>query len=144
MALVGGYLVSSIFVHRSITIAGTKVDMPSPVLALAQIGIGTLNFACVGASLYHSIRGIREVAYTEVATAYVLSNAASLLVHAPGGLGVLETVMLHLLPGANVLAALVLFRAIYNLLPLGLGVPLLALSEALLGSKARRREVKPS
>src|SRR5690606_2880215 len=118
---------------RSFVLAGTKVDMPLPRVALAQVGIGTLNFACVGACLYHTIRGIREVGYFEVAAAYVLSNAASLLVHAPGGLGVLETIMLHLLPGANVLAALVLFRVIYYLLPLCFGLPLLALSEVLLG-----------
>ena len=67
--------------------------------------------------------------------------------HAPGGLGVLETIMLHLLPGANVLAALVLFRVIYYLLPLCFGVPLFALSEAMLGRErqaARKRNVKPT
>ena len=147
LAAVGGYLALSLFLRRSITLAGTKVNMPPPELALAQIGIGTLNFACVGACLYHTIRGIRDVAYFEVVAAYVLSNAASLLVHAPGGLGVLETIMLHLLPGAIVLAALVLFRVIYYLLPLCFGVPLFALSEAMLGRErqaARKRSVKPT
>ncbi len=138
LAAVGGYLALSLLLRRSITLGDTRVEMPPLAIALAQVGIGALNFACVGACLFHAIRGIREVTYFEVAAAYVLSNAASLLVHAPGGLGVLETIMLNLLPGANVLAALVLFRVIYYLLPLCLGVPLFALSEALLGRERRK------
>jgi uncharacterized membrane protein YbhN (UPF0104 family) len=142
ISLGAGYVALSFFARKAIRIRGWTLEMPSPKLALAQIAIGPLNFACVAGCLYHALAGVREVAYFEVAAAYVLANAASLLAHAPGGLGVLEATVLYLLPGANVLGALILFRAIYYLLPLSLGAPLFALCELLLNkknSRARRR-----
>jgi uncharacterized membrane protein YbhN (UPF0104 family) len=52
--------------------------------------------------------------------------------HVPGGLGVLESIVLSLLPGASVLAALLMFRVVYFLAPLALGLALLGLSEIVL------------
>jgi uncharacterized membrane protein YbhN (UPF0104 family) len=40
----------------------------------------------------------------------------------PGGLGVIEGVVLYLLPQAHILGAVLLFRAVYYLLPLPLGL----------------------
>jgi uncharacterized membrane protein YbhN (UPF0104 family) len=62
----------------------------------------------------------------------VLANTGVIASHVPGGIGVLESIILSLLPGASVLAALLLFRVVYYLVPLALGLTLLALSEVLL------------
>jgi uncharacterized membrane protein YbhN (UPF0104 family) len=51
--------------------------------------------------------------------------------HVPGGLGVIEAVMLALVPGANVVGALVAFRAVYFLIPFLLGGLVFALCEYL-------------
>jgi uncharacterized membrane protein YbhN (UPF0104 family) len=144
MALGAGYVALAALVRKAIRIRGWKLEMPPPRLALAQVAIGPLNFACVAGCLYHVLAGVREVAYFEVAATYVLANSASLLAHAPGGLGVLETMVLYLLPGENVLGALLLFRVIYYLLPLSLGAPLFALCELLLNRKRSRARRRPA
>jgi uncharacterized membrane protein YbhN (UPF0104 family) len=62
----------------------------------------------------------------------VIANVTSLISHVPGGLGVIEAVVRYLLPGTNVIGALIAFRAVYFLLPLMLGGLLFALTELLL------------
>jgi uncharacterized membrane protein YbhN (UPF0104 family) len=61
------------------------------------------------------------VSYPAVATVYVLANVASLISHVPGGLGVIESVVLLLLPQANFIGALLVFRVLYFLVPLAIG-----------------------
>ena len=60
-----------------------------------------------------------------------------MLAHVPGGLGVVEAVMLAALPGPQTLAGLVAFRAIYYLIPLGLGGVALGAFELAIRSRAR-------
>ena len=64
-----------------------------------------------------------------VASVYVMANVATLISHVPGGLGVIESVVLMLLPGTSMLGALIVFRVVYFIIPLALGSMLLALTE---------------
>ena len=66
------------------------------------------------------------------AVGWRFANLSALISHVPGGLGVIETVVLYLLPGASVIGGLVAFRAIYFLVPLAIGAPLFGLCELLL------------
>jgi len=116
--------------------------MPPPRLALAQLAIGPINFAMVAACLHQTLSGMGDVSYLAVAAVYVIANVTALISHVPGGLGVIETVVLYLLPGANVVAALIAFRAIYFLLPLCIGGPLFAVTELLLRRKPAGRKRK--
>lgn len=75
------------------------------------------------------MRAFAPADYLNVAAAYAAANAATLLAHAPGGLGVIETVVSALTPGPRVLVALILFRCVYYFAPLALGLVLLAWSE---------------
>src|SRR3546814_20301383 len=54
---------------------------------------------------------------------------AALISHVPGGLGVVEAVVLMLVAEAGVIGALVAFRVVYYLMPLVLGSLLFAASE---------------
>ena len=96
--------------------------MPSLPLAVGQIVVGTVNFALVAAALYQCISAVADVRYLEVAAAYVIGNTAAIASHVPGGFGVIEGVVLYLLPQAHILGAVLLFRAVYYLLPLPLGL----------------------
>ncbi|RUS66466.1 Phosphatidylglycerol lysyltransferase [Saezia sanguinis] len=64
---------------------------------------------------------------------YLLALAAGVLSHVPGGLGVFEAVILAAFAGqlgaAQLAAALLLYRAVYVLLPLGLASIILLLNE---------------
>jgi uncharacterized membrane protein YbhN (UPF0104 family) len=129
------YLVAAATVRGKLRLFRWSFELPSFRIGLAQIGIGALNFACVAACLHQLLTATSGVAYLEVASAYVIANVATLLAHAPGGLGVIEAVVSSLLPHAKVIGGLVAFRFTYYLVPLMLGGPLFLLAEL-----RRRRE----
>lgn len=120
----------------SVSLFGWTIRLPSTGLAAAQVGVGSLNYLCVAACLHQLLGGTGSVGYFDVAAAYVLANTGVIASHVPGGIGVLESIVLSLLPGASVLAALLMFRVVYYLVPLAFGLALLALSEVVL--KPRR------
>lgn len=114
-----------------------RLRRPTAGLALAQIGVGTLNFALVAACLHQALTHVADVSYPAVVSAYVAANTATLLTHVPGGLGVVETVVQHVLPGQDLIGPLLVFRFVYFLAPLMLGLGLLGLAEMLARRTAR-------
>jgi uncharacterized membrane protein YbhN (UPF0104 family) len=139
LAAVALYVLLAAHVRKPLRIRHWSIEMPPLRLALAQIVIGPINFACVAACLYHALAALADVSYLAVAAVYVTANVTALMSHVPGGLGVIETVVLYLLPGAKVIGALVAFRVIYYLVPLTIGGPLFGLSELLLKERKLAR-----
>src|SRR6185437_4089614 len=92
-----------------------------PRIAAMQIGLGLLNYIFVAGALYFVLQAAAPIAYQSVATAYVLGNLAALVTHVPGGLGVLEAVIVTLLPGVPLIGPLIAFRIVYFLIPLAIG-----------------------
>jgi len=134
-AAAGIYLVLSARLRRPLRIRNWRIEMPPLRLALGQVVIGPINFAFVAGCLHQALAGLGDVSYPAVVTVYVIANVSALITHVPGGLGVIETVVLYLLPDANVIGGLLAFRAIYFLLPLAIGGPLFGLSELILKSR---------
>jgi len=66
----------------------------------------------------------------------VAANFAVLLTHVPGGWGVMEFVLLSMLPGLDTIGAVIAFRAIYYLAPLVLGSLLFVSIEGPAGFKS--------
>jgi len=130
------YVALAAVLHRPLAIKRWKIPIPPVKLALAQISIGTIDFCFVAAALYELFPAIVAVGYFAVATVYVLANVASIVSHVPGGLGVLEAVVIHALPEVSVIGALVVFRFIYFLVPLTIGAVLFAACELM---QRRRR-----
>ena len=106
-----------------------SIEMPSPGLALAQIVVGTINFTFVAACLHAVVSSIADVSYLEVLAAFVIANAATIITHATGGLGVIETVVILLLHRPELIGAVLAFRFAYYLVPLALGAVFFALAE---------------
>ena len=118
--------------RMSISLFGRTVRLPSAWLAASQVGVGTVNYLCVAACVHQLLGGAATIGYPDVAAAYVLAHTGMIASHVPGGLGVLESIVLSLLPGASVLAALLMFRVLYFLAPMAFGLALLGLSEVVL------------
>ncbi len=135
LAAVAAYVAASAFVRAPLKIRRWTVEMPSLKLALAQVGVGALNFALVAGCLHQAIAGFAEVPYVSVAAAFVVANTAALIAHVPGGLGVIEATVIHLIPGEGLIGAVLIFRVVYYLVPLPLGALTFALSEAVLKRK---------
>lgn len=138
LVLIAGYVAMAAFVRRTVHIKRWRLEMPPLRLALGQVVLGPLNFACVAGCLYWCVAALGDVGYFGVATAYVIGNLAALVSHVPGGLGVLEGVVMVLMPGASVVGGLLIFRAVYFLVPLAIGAPLFGLVE--LWGLGRRKE----
>lgn len=105
------------------------ISVPPLNLALAQILVGTMNFCCVAGVLYVILPPANKIGYLAVAAVYVLGNVAGLISHVPGGLGVLEAVVMYLVPETSVIGMLVAFRALYFLIPFAIGAALFATYE---------------
>jgi glycosyltransferase 2 family protein len=91
--------------------------------------LGPLNFACVAACLHQAVTAVVELPYLGVASVYVIANTTALLSHVPGGLGVLESVIIYLLPEAELIGPLLVFRFVYFLAPLVLGIIAFGIAE---------------
>lgn len=129
------YLGAAVLIRRSLQFRQLDVRMPSLPLALAQIAVGTTNFAIVAACLYQSLRPLANVGYAETASVYLIANVATILSHIPGGTGVVESVVVYLLPHAHLIGGVLVFRFFYFLVPLGIGTTLFILSEASMGGR---------
>jgi uncharacterized membrane protein YbhN (UPF0104 family) len=126
------YLILSVFVRRPLRIRRWSLEIPAFRLAIGQVLIGSINFAFVAACLHQALAAVADVAYPGVASVYVIANATALVSHVPGGLGVIESVVMYLLPQSDLIGPLLVFRFVYFLAPLGLGGILFAVTELVL------------
>lgn len=132
------YVVLAAAVRTPLKIWKWTFAMPTWQVAVMQIIVGTINFALVSACLREVMAASADVSYLKAATAFVLANVAILITHAPGGLGVLEVTVKHVMGDQASIGALVAFRVIYFLIPLAIGLPLSLITEAVFRARKSR------
>ncbi|MDR7145292.1 YbhN family protein [Rhizobium sp. BE258] len=135
---VAGYLVLAARLRTPLKVRSWTFEMPTLKIALAQVVIGTLNFALVSACLREVMAANADVSYLKAATAFALANVAILITHAPGGLGVLEATVRHVMGDQASIGSLVAFRAIYFFIPFFIGFPLSLIVEAMFRARKAR------
>lgn len=100
---------------------------------VAQILVGCLDFALSGIVLYALLPHAPALSYAAFLGSYLLADAAGILSHVPGGLGVFESVIFFSLSprfsSPAVFGALLVYRLIYFLLPFAVAVVALAAFE---------------
>ena len=103
---------------------GRELRLPSLPLALLQLALAGTNWMLMAGILTLLLGG--SVDYPAVLGVLLLGAVAGVVTHVPAGLGVLEAVFVALLshrePVAQLLGALLTYRAIYYLAPLGLAL----------------------
>ncbi|HYG41504.1 MAG TPA: lysylphosphatidylglycerol synthase domain-containing protein [Bordetella sp.] len=118
--------------RRHLRIGKHHLPLPSLRVALLQSVLSVLCWGAIAGILYLLFE--RQVSYTLVLAALLISSIAGALVHIPGGLGVLEAVFVAMLASevsqAQVLGTLLAYRAVYYLAPLALALILYAMLEA--------------
>ena len=128
LALAVAYVGTSLLHRGSLRIFRWTLPVPPPKLTLYQIGIASADMLVAGAVLYMLCPPVKH-GYITVLEVYLVAFVLNVLSHVPGGWGVIEGTIMILLrelnlvpdPDANmskVLAAIVVFRVIYFLLPL--------------------------
>ncbi len=114
--------------RQGLHLGGWQISWPSLRLALGQVAVAVADVTLAGAVLYALLPG-GNVNFLSFLGAYVGATTIGLVSHVPGGLGVFEAVMLVALPTGTpqpqLVAMLVVFRALYYLLPFSLGLLLL-------------------
>lgn len=132
---VAAYLAACWRIRRPVRIRGLALELPTPPYALGQIAVSCLDWTFSAAVLYSLLPETWAITFPAFLAAYLLAQVGALASQVPGGLGVFETLMVLFLPKslprADILGALVAFRALYYLLPIGVAAAMLAAYEAL-------------
>jgi hypothetical protein len=109
--------------RRRWSLRGHEIELPEAPLAAWQVGLGAVNWMLMGAVVYTLLPDVPTAPpYGAVVATLLLSAIVGVATHIPAGLGVLEAVFLALLgdrvPDAQLLGALLAYRALYFLAPL--------------------------
>jgi uncharacterized protein (TIRG00374 family) len=92
----------------------------------AQIGLAATDLLLATSVIYVLLPASVEIAFPYMLGVYLMALLAGLISHVPGGLGVFDGIVLMMLtptvPASTVAAALLAYRVIFHLLPLGLAV----------------------
>lgn len=105
---------------RAISIWGRHLRLPSRNIAAAQMVLGCVEMAAAVGGLYILLPEGAASSFPAFSLIYIGAVLLGIASHVPGGLGVFEATMLSLSPAggrAAILAALLLYRCIYNFLP---------------------------
>ena len=125
LGLVALYVLGSWRQFKPWTWGKLRVEYPRLGIVARQLVAGPLELACAAAIIYFALPAESNPGYLVVLGVFLASFSLALLSHAPGGLGVLEVTFLAAmpeLPKVDVLAALIVFRAFYLLLPFALSL----------------------
>jgi phosphatidylglycerol lysyltransferase len=134
-------LIASAVMRKPLSFRGWSLKLPSVKILLVQTAIGIVDLTIAASVLYVLLPNSVSISFEHFLAAYLLGVSIALVSHVPGGLGVLEFVLLAVLNPEHppdLLASLLVFRVVYFLLPLGVCILTMAAHEAY----AHRRRVK--
>jgi uncharacterized membrane protein YbhN (UPF0104 family) len=118
---------------RQLRVRGWTLALPRATVAAWQMLIGGVEMSAAIGAMYVLLPAAIVPSFADFVPLYLAAVLAGIVSHAPGGLGVFEAIVLAAFPAsarAEVLAALLCYRAIYNLVPLLLALGALAVFEA--------------
>ncbi len=132
LAIIAIYLLWLLPRPRVIGRNGWKVTLPNSSLTLIQIGIGLADLGLSALAMYVLIAAYAPVDLASVGVAYILGALLGFASHAPGNLGVFDAAMLLALPQVEkeqLLAALLIFRCLYFLIPFAVALTAFGIRE---------------
>ena len=132
LLVVALYMVGAALHLRPLVIGSFKLVYPRLDVALRQLLAGPLELMGAAGIIWCALPADHNPGFFIVLGVFLASFSAALLSHAPGGIGVLELVFVSALPDtprADVVAALLVFRLLYLVIPLLLGIVCVVLFE---------------
>lgn len=142
LVLVALYVFGSWMQLRPLRI-GSKFQLSYPRLSVVkwQLLIAPLELIGAAGIIYFALPEANHPGFLIVLGIFLISFSAALISNAPGGLGVLEFLFITGLPNLNpadVLAALIVFRLLYLLIPFGISLIVVLVFEKSEFSKKRK------
>ncbi|ACA18317.1 conserved hypothetical protein [Methylobacterium sp. 4-46] len=132
LGVVGLYVVGSILHLKPLTIRSFKLEYPRPNVMVRQLIAAPLELIGAAGIIYFALPEAGNPGFLVVLAVFLASFSAALVSHAPGGLGVFELVFITAmpdLPKVEVLAAVLIFRLFYLLLPFAMAIVVVLLFE---------------
>jgi len=140
LCCVGAFLAWSWFRPRSLGRTPYLVKLPSGPLVLLQIVIGLLDLTAAALAMYMLVPAGLDIGVFRVIAVFIAATLLGFASHAPAGLGVFDaTILIGLGSGdrEQLLAALLMFRFLYHLVPLMIALALFGGVEAWRSLRAR-------
>jgi uncharacterized membrane protein YbhN (UPF0104 family) len=142
-----GYLLLIWLRKAPIRLGGWTLNLPTLRLTALQLVVGIADVVLVSLVLYLLLPESARLPYPAFLAVYLASVLVGILSHVPAGLGVLESMLLLLLPHvppAELLASVLLYRVIYEVLPLLFSLSLWGAYELMADDGARMRITRPA
>jgi uncharacterized membrane protein YbhN (UPF0104 family) len=127
-----GYVLLTKFRRTPFRIGPLLVRLPTMSFTVLQLLIGVIQITCIGGVLYLFMPPELGMGFAAFLVVYLISLAAGSVSNVPAGIGVLEAALLLMLPQVppeKLLAAVLAYRGIYELLPLVISLLMLGAYE---------------
>ena len=132
LAFVVLYVVGSILRFKPLEIGSFKLEYPRPAITARQMIAAPMELIGAAGIIYFALPAEGNPGFFVVLAVFLASFSAGLVSNAPGGLGVFELVFIKAMPAlakSKVLAALLVFRLFYLLIPLAIALVVVLLFE---------------
>jgi glycosyltransferase 2 family protein len=142
------YVIGSLFGFKPFRLGKFKLEYPRFSIVVRQLTIGPAEIVFAAAIFYFALPDVvGNPGFIVVLGIFVVAFSLATSTHAPGGLGVFEVVVLTGLSDmdkADVLAALVVFRLFYYIVPLLVALVIVVVFEREQFLARWRHKTKPS
>lgn len=125
---------------RVIGVKGVTLTLPSARLTFVQILIGIADLGLAAVGMYVLLPASPPAELLPFVVIFVLATLLGFLSHTPGAIGVFDAAILIALaqyPKEELLATLLIWRAIYYILPFSLALVVMATRECWLATRRR-------
>jgi len=132
LALCALYVLGSWRTFKPFQLGTLDIVYPRLGIVGRQLLAAPLEIMAAAGIIYFVLPQEGNPGYFLVLGAFILSFSAALVSQAPGGLGVMEAVFLAIIdtvPPTSVIAALLIWRLLYLMLPLALSIPVILVFE---------------
>jgi uncharacterized membrane protein YbhN (UPF0104 family) len=132
LAVALAYLAACAFSRqRTLRLRGHEIELPSIRMGALQLLMGAGNWLIMATIIFVLLQ--QRIAFPAVVSTLLVAAVAAVIAHIPAGLGVLEAVFVALLsqqlPRYELLAALIAYRVVYYLAPLGIAATIYLVME---------------
>ena len=141
-----GYLVFVWRRKKPVRLGGWAVNVPPLRLTALQLVVGVVDIVLISSVLYLLLPDSAEIALLPFIAVYLASILVGVVSHVPAGLGVLESMLLLLMPHVppeQLLASVLLYRVIYEVIPLVIALGIWGTYELVANDGARKRLLRP-
>jgi len=141
-----GYLLLVAFRRAPVRFRDWSFKLPTPAMTALQYLVGIIDVTLVSSVLYLLLPETAHLAYLPFLAVYLASVLVGILSHVPAGLGVLESMLLLLLPDVppeQLLASVLMYRVVFEIVPLLVALALWGSFETFAHDGVRLRLMRP-